>query len=96
MMEFQLDTPLVRDHNTVSVSVSGGILLMNIKSGCYFTLVGTGPRIWELLEQPSRPDAIVEAILAEFEVDAVTGREETLAYIRKLMEAGLVLPASVE
>jgi hypothetical protein len=94
MTELELNAPLLRSSNTVSVVMGENLVAMDIKAGLYFTLVGTGPRIWELLEQPSRPDAIVEAILAEFEVDEATGREETLAYIRKLMEAGLVLPAS--
>jgi hypothetical protein len=93
-LDLDLNAPLQRCSNTVSVVMGETLVAMDMKAGLYFTLVGTGPRIWELLEQPSRPDAIVDAILAEFEVDAVTGRDETLAYIRKLLEAGLVLPVS--
>lgn len=92
MMEFKPYTLLVRDSGTVSVTINNEVLLMHVDSGCYFTLLGTGPRIWELLERPSQPDGIVDAIQSEFEVDEVTGREETLAYLSELLEAGLVHP----
>ena len=94
MMALEPDISLVRDPATVWVSISTGVLLMHVDSGSYFTLVGTGPRIWELLEQPNRPEAIIDAILAEFEVDELTGREETLTYLRELMDARLVLPVT--
>ena len=91
MLALEPDISLVRDPATVSVNISTGVLLMHVDNGCYFTLVGTGPRIWELLERPNRPEVIVDAILAEFEVDELTGREETLTYLRELRDAGLVM-----
>ena len=94
MISFDPGTLLRRGSNTVSVVMGATLVAMNIDAGIYFTLTGTGPRIWELLEQPIQPDAIVEAIVAEFEVDELTSREETLTYLRELMDAGLVLPVT--
>lgn len=87
-------TKLERSHDTVFVDWSDGVLVMSFKTGRYFGMRGTGPRIWELLEYPIQPEAIVDAILAEFDVDELTGREETLTYLRELMDAGLVLPVT--
>ena len=94
MTELDLSVPLQRSPNTVSVVMGETLVAMDMDAGQYFTLVGTGPRIWELLERPNRPEVIVDAILAEFDVDELTGREETLTYLRELMEAGLVLPVT--
>ena len=94
MTELDLSVPLQRSPNTVSVVMGETLVAMDMDAGQYFTLVGTGPRIWELLERPCRPETIVDAILAEFEVDELTGREETLTYLCKLIDAGLVLPVT--
>lgn len=94
MIELDLSVPLQRSPNTVSVIMGETLVAMDMNAGKYFTLVGTGPRIWELLERPNRPEVIVDVILAEFVVDEHTGREETLSYLHKLIDAGLVLPVT--
>ena len=92
MTELDLSVPLQRSPNTVSVLIGETVVAVSIDAGLYFNLVGTGTRIWELLEQPIQPIAVMDVILAEFEVDELTGREETLAYLSELVEAGLVHP----
>ncbi len=50
-----------------------------------------GAFIWHCLEKPTTEEAIVSAILGEFEVDEITARADVMEYVPKLRELGAVL-----
>ena len=49
-----------------------------------------GARIWELLQEPTALDTVLQAVLAEFEVDEATARVDLLALVDALLEQRLV------
>lgn len=50
----------------------------------------TGAFLWRLLEKGSDEDAMVSALLSEYEVEEEVARTDVKAYINKLTEAGLL------
>ena len=69
----------------VVVPVSGDLdLNMMIK------LNETGAFLWERLEQETDEDALVSALLAEYEVDEATARRSVQSFVRKLNDNGLL------
>ena len=50
------------------------------------TLNETGAFLWKLLEQNTDEDALVAALLAEYDVDEASARTHVTAFIAKLKE----------
>jgi len=74
-------------------TLADGAVLLNLQTKRYFSLNETGTRIWEMVQQTAGEDAIVEALLEEYEVDEPTARTEVRRIIDELIEAQLIVPA---
>lgn len=64
--------------------------MLNADRGEYFGISGVGKRIWELIEQPTTVDRLVEMVVDEYDVDAETCREDTRLFLSQMLGAGLV------
>ncbi|WP_448192475.1 PqqD family peptide modification chaperone [Azospirillum sp. sgz301742] len=67
------------------------LLMMSVENGQYYGLNGVGTRIWELLEQPTTEVAVVERLLAEYEVTPDVCAEQVAGFLAGLRERGLLL-----
>ncbi len=54
------------------------------------TLNGTGAFLWQRLQEETTQEALVDALLAEYEVDADTARRSVAAFVQKLEENGFL------
>lgn len=70
--------------------LGGEAVLLDLKSQRYFGLDEIGTRIWQLLEQHRRTDAVLRAMLEEYDVEAAQLREELEGFVRELADAGLI------
>ena len=93
-MTITADVCVSRHPDLVHTDMDGQTMMLSIAAGKYFALNGMGSRIWALIEQPARVDAIVLALAAEFEVDDQTCRAETLAFLETLAANALVVVES--
>lgn len=50
------------------------------------TLNDTGAFLWKLLEQETDEDAMVDALLAEYDVDETSAKTHVTAFVNKLKE----------
>ncbi len=69
------------------------LLMMSVDAGKYFGLKGAGPRIWELLENPTTIDALVERLTAEYEVSPDMCAEQVSAFLGSLRQRKLLVDA---
>ena len=58
--------------------------------GGMMTLNPVGAFVWRALETPTTEAAIVEQVLAAYEVDAQTAQRDVRIYLEKLRAAGLL------
>ena len=54
------------------------------------TLNDTGAFLWERLQEETNEDALVTALLAEYEVDEETARKAVVAFVQKLSDNGFL------
>ncbi len=54
------------------------------------TLNDTGSFLWQRLQEQTTEDALVEALLAEYEVDTNTARKSVTAFVAKLEANGFL------
>ena len=74
----------------LSPDLSGDVVILHLKDGVYYELNRTGARIWSLIQQPCSLGAILDALLAEYEVDAQQCEADLLALLADMVEHGLV------
>jgi coenzyme PQQ synthesis protein D (PqqD) len=71
--------------------IEGETVLLDLKGERYFSLDDVGTRFWQLAEQHDQVEAIVAAMLAEFDVDEATLRADLDALLERLAGAGLIV-----
>ena len=76
--------------DVLAQTVEGRTVLLDLRDEHYYSLDDVGTRIWSLLTEHQDVDRIVEGMLALYQVDAGTIREDLRAFFNKLAEAGLV------
>jgi hypothetical protein len=63
------DTVIARGTQHVETIADGEVVLMHVGSGRFFTLSGTGRRVWELVAEPMTIGALADRLTTEFAVD---------------------------
>ena len=79
----------IRD-DVLTAHLPGEAVLLDLKTKRYYRLNATAARIWRALEQSDEPSKIVEALVGEFAVDALTARAELDRTLDDLRARGLV------
>ncbi|HXC56378.1 MAG TPA: PqqD family protein [Rhizomicrobium sp.] len=74
----------------VGAEIAGETILMNMDTAVYLEIDPVGARIWALLEQPRTFKALVEALMAEFDVDETVCAANTDAFLSYLAAQGFV------
>ena len=58
------------------------------EDGAMIALNETGAFLWELLAEETDMDAVVQALVREYDIDEATARKDAEAYIQMLREVG--------
>ncbi len=87
------DTVIAKGQQYVEAVADGDIVLMHVESGRFFTLSGTGRRMWELMEQPTTIEALAERLIEEYAVDKDACIRDLLAVCEQL-DAGKLIDVS--
>ena len=67
-----------------------GAVLLDLESGVYFGLDEIGTRVWTLLVEQKTPDAVCEAMLAEFDVEPGVLADDVRRLVSELQQNGLL------
>jgi hypothetical protein len=70
--------------------LEGEAVILHLATGTYYGLDAVGTRIWELLREQARVDAIMEAILQQYEVEPARCEQDLLGLLRQLHAKGLI------
>lgn len=81
---------IFRSPDVLFQEVSGEAVLLDLKSESYFGLNRIGTRIWRLLESSSDPQALLVALMDEFDVGREQLERDVGRLIGELTAAGLV------
>jgi hypothetical protein len=71
--------------DTLSAILSDGAVLLSLATKRYFSLNGTGTRVWTLLEQGFALEEIVARLTREYDVDELEARRATEALVADLV-----------
>ncbi len=74
--------------------LAGEAVLLQLGSGTYFGLDAVGTRIWHQLAEHLSTEAIVPALLQEYEVDERQLRLDINALVEQLLAQGLLIASA--
>jgi hypothetical protein len=83
-------TAVVRLPGQPSADLGAELIVLAVDSEAYFSLGGTGSRIWEIIENPTSIGGIVDLLMAEHDVTAARCEADVIAFVERLNDAGLV------
>jgi hypothetical protein len=84
------DTVVARRADPLTARVDDDLVMLDPGQSQYFALDRIGRSIWELLDEPRSVDALCTELQAQFRVEAETCRNDVLAFLEELSEAGLL------
>jgi hypothetical protein len=74
----------------VSCNVEDDAVILNLEDGEYHELNAVGADIWNKIQTPTTVDAIVAAMLEEYETDEETVRRDLDELLEEMRSKGLV------
>lgn len=74
----------------VSSQLGEEAVILNVKSGMYYGLNEVGARIWSLIQEPVRFDAIVQTLLDEYDVDPKECEVDVQNLLQEFLAAELI------
>ncbi len=66
------------------------VVLLDTRTGTYFSVDGVGTRIWAMLRKGTTEEQIVQRILREYDVEPDDARADATAFLRMLADRGLI------
>jgi Coenzyme PQQ synthesis protein D (PqqD) len=82
--------PLHIPDDVVFRDLAGEAVILNLTTGTYFGLDPVGTRIWQLLQSGGTIDAIMPALLQEYDVEEPALRRDVDALVGRLLDKGLL------
>jgi hypothetical protein len=81
---------LVTTKDQVWCELADEAVILDLKSGVYYGLNAIGARVWSLLQEPKTVDAVLAALLEEYEVEPNRCQDDLLTLLQDLAERQLV------
>jgi hypothetical protein len=76
--------------DVLAQELDGETVLLDLASESFFGLDAVSTRIWQLLQEGAGEVAIVDTLLAEYEVEREVLEQDIAELLRRLAEAGLI------
>jgi hypothetical protein len=90
MTAFSSETEFVVSPDVASADVGRETVLLDARSGTYFSLDSVGRRVWRLVESPVAFSKIHAAIVRQFDVAPDVARSDLQKFLGALTNHGLV------
>ena len=87
------ETVYRRNADILAASVDGELVMMSIQAGNYYSIGGIGMVIWELLDQPRTLDELVDAVVADYDVERERCAADVAAFLDEILGLNLIEPA---
>lgn len=88
-----LESKLVRNPDIMAADMDGSTVMMDIDNGMYYNLGEVGGTIWNILESPITVNALVDKLIAEYDVSREKCLEDTIPFLNALLRNKLIAEA---
>ncbi len=81
---------VVLSQEQVSSNISEKTVVLNLKSGIYYSLNSVGIAVWNLIQEPKTVREIQDSLLKEYQVDSEQCSREIFVLLQDLESVGLI------
>jgi coenzyme PQQ synthesis protein D (PqqD) len=74
----------------VSSTVEGEAVILNVETGIYYGLNPVGAWVWESIQSPTTVAALLDGLVAEFDVEEDRGESDLMALLDDLAGVSLI------
>ena len=74
----------------ISSDSSGDVVILQLKDGIYYQLNETGAHVWNLIQQPSSFEAILESLHSDYDVEKQQCEADLMTLVQELLGHGLI------
>lgn len=85
-----LQSVISRSEDYLSNEIDGEIVMMNIETGAYVSLNPTGKSIWDLLNEPTSIDVIINSLIKEYNISKEACENDIKPFIQKLIDQKII------
>ena len=82
----------VASDQIVSDAVDDEVVIVNLETGAYYSLEGTGSDIWRYLTAGHSVDQVASLVQAGYEIDLTTAATNVASIAEGLLHEGLIAP----
>jgi hypothetical protein len=90
-MNINLRSTISRNPSMVFNKIDDEVVMLSIENNEYYGLNAIGSRIWESIAQPIVFSALVDQLLAEFDVNREQCEHDVIEFLTKLDEKKLIV-----
>lgn len=90
MVEVSTESTVSRLPDSLCTEVDGEAVLMNVDSGRYFGLDGTGTTIWNRIEEPCKIGDLIGLMMSEYEDESGEIEADVLAFLAHMADERLI------
>lgn len=81
------------NHESVAAKViDGEAIIINLETGVYYSLDGTGGEVWSLLEEHHAIDAVIASLATRYGIPEERCGEDVRSLVGQLVEEDLIVP----
>jgi hypothetical protein len=84
---FRVNTPSV-----ASETIDGEVIMIHLRTGCYYSTDKVGAEIWSRLEKGAPVDQIVDGLAEQYACDPTSAEEAVGRFLERLQSEDLVVP----
>lgn len=88
--QLTLDSLVVASPDQVSSDLGEETVLLSMTDARYYGLQGVGGQVWAAIATPARVSEVCAAIAREYDAPLADVERDVLAFLRDLMQRGLV------
>jgi shikimate kinase len=85
-----LQSTVVATKEQISSELKDEAVVLDLKAGAYYGLAGTGPRIWNLIQQPRKVIEIRDTLVTEYDVPREVCEKDLLGLLQELASKNLI------
>lgn len=83
---------ITKDPEVVETVLEDGAVLLNLKTGFYYSLNNVGYRIWQIIDDAKNLDDILDKLMAEYQGEDGIIRSSVPNFLEELKQEALVIP----
>ena len=85
-----LNSIVQRDPEIIAAEADQDLVMVSVATGYYYGLSDVAREIWDAIERPKKISDLVDDLIANYQIDSISCKEQTLSFLEALLDEGLL------